>query len=195
MTLQIGKQYFEGYEEKFVPKTNGKGFRKKRVYLGDIYHIEGSEKTWVTNKICMLLAAITYFAIMIGFGTLQTLSNVSTYVTLPYAIGLLSGGYCFIGICNRMMAPYEMTAFQYNEQYKQIQKGSFCALCAMVLCFSANTICLIIWLCSGVILKGMLLKEVAMLIAHIVSAFLMLVVYNTGKNTIYIKIQRKQCDD
>lgn len=198
MSIQIGKQYFEGFEEKFIPRANGKGFRKVRVYLGDIYRLEGSDRQWRRKKITLACCILAYFGLMVGCGSLRTLANVSVYVMLPYAVGLISGGYCAMGVWHCIAAPRDMTVFQYNEQRKQLKNGSRIAACAMAACSASNLICLILWGLGGQLLKGMLAKELIVLFSNMTCAALMASIHLLEKKANYILIPGKgsnQSDD
>lgn len=188
MQIQIGKQYFEGYEEKFIPKVNGKGYKKMRVYLGDIYRLECSDREWMIRKGIMTVCIFAFFSMMLGFGSMRTLANVSVYVMLPFAIGLISGGYCAIGVFNAVAAPRDMTAFQYREQHMQLKRGAKLSACAMAACTAANLVCLAVWGLGGQIAAGTLPKELMVLLSNVVCMFLMTSLYQMEKKAAYTRI-------
>lgn len=194
MSIQIGKHYFEGYEEKFVPKANGKGYKKVRVYLGDVYCLEGTDSQWKTRKLTLVGCILAYFALMLYFGSLRTLANVSVYVTLPYAIGLIAGGYCAMGVFHAVTASRKMTVFEYTEQHRQLEKGSLVAACAMAACVASNLICLVLWGLGGQILEGMLAKELMVLFSNMICAVLMAAIHLMEKKSAYTVIPGKGSD-
>lgn len=192
MSIQIGKQYFEGYEEKFVPKTNGKGYKKVRVYLGDSYRLEGTDQQWVIRKLTLSGCILAYFVLMLWCGSLPALANVSAYVMLPFAIGLIAGGYCAIGVFNAVVASRNMTVYDHNEQHKQLKNGSLAAACAMTACTASNVVCLILWGINGLIPEGMLPRELVVLFSNMICAILMAYIYLLEKKSVYTVIPGKR---
>lgn len=131
---------------------------------------------------------------MLYFGSLRTLANVAVYVTLPYAMGLIAGGYCAMGVFHAVSVPRNMTVFEYNEQHVQLEKGSLVAACAMAACVASNLICLVLWGLGGQLLEGMLAKELMVLFSNMTCTVLMAAIHLLEKKSVYVVTPGKGSD-
>ena len=147
--LQIGKAYFEGYEEKFSPRKNGRGYKKIRVYTGDVYHPELTEKQWGFKKLLFTFLILGFFVLLFCGGSIRTTSNQTALVTLPYIAALLSGGYCSVGVMHFLTKKTSMTVFGFKEFRGQVLRGSAAAAIAMGLTCAANLAVIAVGLLRG----------------------------------------------
>lgn len=174
--LYIGKKYFEGYEEKFVPKKHGAGYKKVRVYCGDIYRIEGSAAWQTGRKLLFAALAVLFFAVFFWGGHLRTRSNASALVVLPYAAGLIAGGYYLIGVVNLLLAKPSLTVFKFREIHQQLLWGSAAAACGTAAAALGGAVLIALWHWRGgtaplqgewLTLGSNALCALAMLAAHV----------------------------
>lgn len=191
MSLQIGQQYFEGYEEKFVP--HGDGYKKVRIYQGDKYVLTGNDSRWKKWK--MLIRIVIFFFLMLGAGSMPVAANVTSVVVLPYAVGLLSGGYYAIGVFHAMTAPREMTAYTYKEMHGQLWKGAAAASLALLCTTAANMLCLLVRLCNGLLEAGRFPWELLNLCANAICAIIMVANYTDEKKAVYMCIPGEKTHD
>ena len=187
MSMQIGREYFEGYEEKFI--NTPKGLRKVRVYLGDKYRRENKG-----DKPKFLGLVLAYFALLLWSGVQRTPATVSAYVMLPYAVGLFFGGYCAIGVYHALTAPRDMTVFQYNEQHRQLKVGSMVALCAMGGAVVIHIVCLALWLTKGFVDSQQLPRELMVLFSNLTCAVFMALIHLLEKKSVYTVTPGKGSD-
>jgi hypothetical protein len=147
-TLKQRDKYFQGYTTYTVPKKNGKGKKTIRVYEGDLYRLDATNRQCIGKKLlCAGLVLVFYIA-----GIIAGLQNVDVnkgYFTIPYIIGLLFGFYCVLGIINLLISRKDMTEFEYKEYSRQIKRGSALSMYAMGVATFLYVIFLIIKLASG----------------------------------------------
>ena len=186
--LYIGKPYFEGYEEKFILKRNGRGFKKVRLYTGDVYRVRDTRQQWLQKKIVFAVSCLLFYLLLFQGGLLNARSNHVLYIVLPYAVSLIAGSYCAIGIFHYLISKMDMTVFEFHEYRKQIQSGSAAASCSMAVSVFANLICIGIWLFYERRPLMSLRWEWCVLAANAACCFIMAMIYRLEKTTEFILI-------
>ena len=116
------QKFFEHYEEIRVPKENGRGTRIKRIYTGDYYRKDSSDKNWYVMKVVYLLAAVVTVALFVMASFPGNGANKVWYVTVPQAASVACFFVFFRVLCSYIAAPRNMTISEWKRGCKTLKK-------------------------------------------------------------------------
>lgn len=115
-------RYFEGYTE---AKVQGKNGRKKimRVYTGQYYSQNLSDRKWKENKIFFLFLYLTAVVLFIFFAAINKDNNKIWFTELSETLVFLAFFWMLYVILNYLAAPRNMTINQYRSSSVMLIKS------------------------------------------------------------------------
>ena len=116
------QKFFEDYEEIRVPKESGRGTRIKRIYTGDYYRKDSSDKNWYAMKVVYLLAAVVTVALFVMAAFPGGGANKVWYVTVPQAASVACYFIFFRVLCSYIAAPRNMTISEWKRGCRTLKK-------------------------------------------------------------------------
>lgn len=116
------QKFFEDYEEIRVPKESGRGTRIKRIYTGDYYRKDSSDKNWYAMKAVYLLAAVVTVALFVMAAFPGSGANKAWYVTVPQAASVACYFIFFRVLCSYIAAPRNMTISEWKRGCRTLKK-------------------------------------------------------------------------
>jgi len=175
-------QYLKEYEYEEVPKKNGKGTRKRWIYVGDQYTLTGPEEQvkksrWIFPVTSLLAGGLHFLSVM-----QDVPSNVGGLVGVPAGLALLpliAVAYgSLVGLLVKPGVPMEKTRYQETAMCRRI--GSSVSVLLMAYCAVALAVYTMIYRESVPVAQELLIAG-----GYVVVAVLMMVCYRTEKALTY----------
>ena len=177
-------RYFENYVEKEVLKPGG-GVTIQRVYVGQYYRVDLTDKALRRQQIQFLLLYIVCLAGYLA-GALQARVSAVSLVAVSTMLPLIAVVFFGVAIFYRLSVPREMEIRSYRDSSENLIIYSRAFLVCMVICF-------------GFTLGGCLMIEAYSLqetlptrVCYLLSIGAARVAYRIEKNTPYKKLDPKQ---
>ncbi len=117
-------RYFEGYSETIIPKSNGKGSRIVRVYIGDYFRQNLSPRKRITIRVLYVVLFVCAAVFYISSAVQPLTINSTWYVVLPEAISLLFLSWILLTFLSYIPAERDMTIEGYRSSSLSLLKAT-----------------------------------------------------------------------
>lgn len=114
-------RYFEGWTEVTEPKPSGRGVRIKRVYTGEYYKADMSQRERRVHKLISTLLVLLVVVLYVRAGLMSLGSNAVWYVVFPEFMALCGSIFLVWFLISKLTAPELLKIREYKEGMKNLR--------------------------------------------------------------------------
>lgn len=130
-------KYFKGYAERRVPKSNGKGYKIERIYIGEYYRYGETDSHWIIKKVLYGILFIAAIACIIVAGVMKSEINFYKVVSVGQMVSVVVALYLLYRLVLNISAKRLMTIGNYEASVPSLKKAALiCAIC----CFAVTVV-------------------------------------------------------
>jgi len=123
-------RHFEGYSEITVPKRNGKGTRIQRIYTGNYFRQDLTERQRILIRVLYVALFLCIAYLYTSSAVLPLTINSTWYVVLPQAVSLPFLFWILIAFFSYLPAERDMTIEGYRSSSLSLLKATMgCTIC------------------------------------------------------------------
>jgi len=123
-------RHFEGYSEITVPKRNGKGTRIQRIYTGNYFRQDLTERQRILIRVLYVAFFLCVAFLYTSSAILPLTINSTWYVVLPEAVSLIFLFWILIAFFSYLPAERDMTIEGYRSSSLSLLKATMgCTIC------------------------------------------------------------------
>ena len=130
-------KYFKGYAERRVPKSNGKGYKIERTYIGEYYRYGETDGIWILKKVLYGIIFAAAVACIIVAGVLHSEINFYKVVSAGQAVTVVATLYLLYRLILNLSAKRLMTIGNYEVSVLSLKTA---ALISAICCFAVTVL-------------------------------------------------------
>jgi hypothetical protein len=161
-------RFFEGYSEVAVPRINGKGTIIQRIYTGNYYRQDLTNRQRILVRILYALMFLGIVYLFVSSATLPLSSNTTWYVVISQVVSVPFLFWIFIIFLSYLPAGRDLTIDGYRSSSLALKKATMSAAVSLGVVSLAMLVFVILNM------SNMLLDELLLIIKYLVGGLLAL---------------------
>ena len=175
-------RHFEGYSEIAVPKRNGKGTRIQRIYTGNYFRQDLTERQRVLIRVLYVAFFLCVAFLYTSSAILPLTINSTWYVVLPEAVSLIFLFWILIAFFSYLPAERDMTIESYRSSSRYLLKATM----GSAICLGITALTTLVFIILNPSDES--LRELLCAGQYIVAGLIALAMYRIERKVSYLTI-------